>query len=87
MAINLKSLSVDKVTQNSIKNNYLYKDIALDLSPAQSFNAQLNRSQEIKDLNALYDLEAVKNSIRNCFLTTPGQKLLNPTFGVSMTSY
>ena len=70
-----------------MEKGYLYKDIAFDLLPAFSYNSQLNRKEYLKDVQALYDVEAVKNSIRNAFLTSPGQKILNPTFGVDLRRY
>jgi phage baseplate assembly protein W len=32
----------------------------------------------------VFDLESVKNSIANAFLTSPGQKILNPEFGIDL---
>ena len=29
----------------------------------------------------------IKNSIVNCFLTAPGQKILNPTFGIDLRRF
>lgn len=70
-----------------MEQGYLYKDVSFDLQPAVSLNAQLNRNEYLKDIQALYDLEAVKNSIVNCFLTSPGQKILNPLFGIDLRQF
>ena len=87
MAIKIKSLTIDKLSEKSISGGYLYKDFKFDLSQAMSFNPQLNKQEFLKDVEALYDLEAVKNSIVTAFTTIPGQKILNPTYGVNLTQY
>ena len=48
------------------------------------YNKQLKRGQQLRDVQAIFDLEAVKNSITNIFLTAPGQKVLNPLFGIDL---
>ena len=53
----------------------------------RSYNKQLNRTVEIRDVQGLYDLEAVKNSIVNIMLTSPGQKILSPRFGIDLRRY
>lgn len=87
MSIKIKSLAVDKISEKSLEKGYLYKDIAFDLQPAFSYNSQLNKKEYLKDVQALYDVVSVKNSIRNAFLTAPGQKVLNPTFGVDLRRF
>ena len=67
-----------------MQNEYLYKDLHLDLELAVYYNRQLNKGQQLKDVQGLFDLESVKNSITNAFLTAPGQKILNPEFGIDL---
>ena len=78
--IKMPDLSVDKLENASLQNEYLYKDLHLDLELAVYYNRQLNKGQQLKDVQGLFDLESVKNSITNAFLTAPGQKILNPEF-------
>ena len=85
--IKIKSLQVEKNAEKSISKGFLYKDIAFDLTQTSSFNAQLNRREYLKDVAPLYDIEAVKNSIKTAFLTAPGQNILNPTYGVDLRQY
>lgn len=87
MNIKIKSLQVDKPTEKSLSKGFLYKDILFDLKPDVSFNSQLNKNEYLKDVQALFDVEAVKNSIRTCFLTSPGQKILSPTFGIDLRRF
>ena len=87
MSIKIKSLSVDSKTEKSLGEDYLYKDILFDLDNQYSYNSQLNKKEKINDIQGLYDIEAVKNSIVNHFLTSPGQKILNPQFGIDLRRF
>ena len=87
MSIKINSLKVDKISENSSERGYLYKDLKLDMEPAYSRNNQLNKNEYLKDVQALFDVQAVQNSVANCFLTSPGQKILNPTFGVDLRRF
>jgi phage baseplate assembly protein W len=40
-----------------------------------------------KDIGVLVDEESVKNSIINLFSTMPGQKLLNPEYGLNLQRF
>tara|TARA_R100000152_G_C6775831_1_gene204515 strand:- start:2201 stop:2689 length:489 start_codon:yes stop_codon:yes gene_type:complete len=82
--IKMPDLAVDKLENASLQNEYLYKDLHLDLELAVYYNRQLNKGQQLKDVQGLFDLESVKNSITNAFLTAPGQKILNPEFGIDL---
>lgn len=87
MAIKIKSLETDELTKESLNDGYLYKDLTLDLTPSYSYNNKLNKKDFLKDVQASYDAEAIKNSITNIFLTSPGDKLLNPTFGIDLKRF
>jgi phage baseplate assembly protein W len=87
MAIKIKSLGVDKLSEKSLKGDYLYKDFAFDLSQNVSFNSHLNKNEYLKDVQVLYDIEAVKNSVATALLTSPGDKILSPTYGVDLRRY
>lgn len=87
MSIKIKSLKVDRKTERNLASDYLYKDMRFDLSNRYSYNSQLNKNEKINDLQPLYDIESIKNSIVNHFLTSPGQKILNPTFGIDLRRF
>lgn len=87
MSIKISSLKNNNIKQQSLDNGYLYKDINFDLTPKFSINNQLNRKENLKDVQALFDVEAIKTSVVNSFLTAPGQKILNPTFGVDLRRF
>lgn len=87
MSIKITSLKPDKLSEKSLKKNYLYKDLFLDLNNAVFLNKQLNKTEALKDVAALFDVEAVKNSIVTAFLTSPGDKILSPTYGMDLRQF
>jgi len=87
MSIKINSLKIDRISEKTLKDDYLYKDLALDLRSDVSYNNQLNKQENLRDLAAIYDVESVKNSISTAFLTSPGDKILNPTYGVDLRQY
>ena len=48
---------------------------------------EYNKDNENKDLKPIYDANSVLNAIKNILTTSPGEKLLNPTFGVDLRDY
>jgi len=85
--IKITDVSVDKSKDVALRDGYLYKDLFLDLVPEVYYNKQLNKTVTLRDVQGSYDLQAIKNSIINAFLTSPGQKILNPEFGLDLRRY
>lgn len=85
--IKLTDISVDPVSNKALEGGYLYKDLKLDLETTYSYNNALNKKVPLNDVAALFDLEAIKNSIATCFLTSPGQKILSPEYGIDLRRY
>tara|TARA_R110002020_G_scaffold36323_11_gene109024 strand:+ start:1592 stop:2080 length:489 start_codon:yes stop_codon:yes gene_type:complete len=85
--IKIDSVAVSDRDNNALKENYLYKDLFLDIDNRVSYNNKLNRKEELRDVLGLFDIEAVQNSIANALLTSPGEKILNPEFGVDLRRY
>jgi phage baseplate assembly protein W len=66
---------------------YLYTDLHLDLASYGINNNYLYQTPEINDIQLDYDLNALKNSLYNLFTTTPGEKILNPDYGLDLKQY
>ena len=67
---------------------YLYKDIALDFNESDSGSSKtLHKSKQAIDLEESLDELAIKNSIVNLFNTVPGERLLDPEFGISIRRF
>tara|TARA_R100001163_G_scaffold728_16_gene1243 strand:+ start:1149 stop:1637 length:489 start_codon:yes stop_codon:yes gene_type:complete len=69
------------------KNYFTYGDLALDLKFEQLQNEPAFSSLTTKDVRGSYDLDAIKNSVRNLFTSFPGDKILNPEFGLNLTQF
>lgn len=87
MAITLDIVKPTSSTERALEAGYLYKDILFDITPSYVKGEELYKTRNIKDLKAIYDITAVINSIKNIFTTSPGEKLLNPTFGLDLRDY
>ncbi len=71
----------------SVKANPLYTDLKLDLSLNYTRDPRIESKDTIKDIKVSDNLEAIKNSIFNIFTTMPGQKILNPVFGLNLLQF
>ena len=66
---------------------FTYTDLKLDLEFDFTRNNEFLKRREIRDLRIDYDYAAIRNSIYNLFNTIPGQKILNPYFGLNLVQY
>jgi len=85
--IKISDVSVDKADNAALEAGYRYKDLFLDLETSVYYNQEYNKDSILKDVQGLFDIPSIKNSIANIFLTSPGQKILNPTFGIDLRRY
>jgi len=68
----------------STRNNAtIFSDLHLDVVIGNTYNNQLFKQQQILDIQADNNLAAIYNSIVSIITTTPGQKPLNPVFGIN----
>ena len=65
------------------KDNVIYNDINLKMSVGKLSKNSLNENSTNKDLDTAVNFESIKNSIINLFTTSPGQKILEPEFGLN----
>ena len=71
-----------------IRDSYFtYGDLALDMKFDQLQNEPGFSSLMTKDVRGSYDLDAIKNSIKNLFTSFPGDKILNPEFGLNLNQF
>ena len=87
MAIKLNIIKPTTEVEKALASGYLYKDIEFDLTVSYTNNAELFKSNEKEDLAPIYDVKAVITSIKNILTTSPGEKILNPTFGIDLRDY
>jgi phage baseplate assembly protein W len=87
MAIKLNIVKPTTQTENALRQGYLYKDIEFDLKTSYTENNELYKSDEKSDLKPIYDTRSVITALKNILTTSPGEKLLNPTFGLDLRDY
>jgi len=61
----------------------IYKDIDLNVNVGIVKGDNANSPENLKDLNTSINFEAIRNSLINLITTFPGQKILNPEFGMN----
>lgn len=69
------------------KNKPIYTDLKLDLQTNFIDDPRLESKDTIKDLVVSNNMDAVKNSLYNLFTTVPGQKILNPVYGLNLLQF
>lgn len=76
--------SLPTQTERRITYRDLYLDLTEDERPiTDSLYGKVTRV----DLQTSYDEGAILNSLRNIFTTNPGEKILDPTFGLNLTRW
>lgn len=87
MAIKLNIVKTPDAVQETLDQGYLYKDVSFDLNLQNTLGSELFRSNDNTDLRSLYDSNAILTSLKNILTTSPGEKLLNPQFGLDLRDY
>ena len=83
----LRNLEKTDEIKDAVQEGYLYKDILFDLNPVYTSSGESQKPTDQVDLEPQYDKNAVFTSLANIFTTSPGEKLLNPTFGIDLRSF
>jgi len=83
-AIKIQGMSVD----TDIITGSTYTDITMDAQPNDlQMNSNLYKPTNSTDIAVSVDEGAIRNSIVNIFNTIPGQKILNPEFGLDLKRF
>jgi len=85
MAIVINNIAAQEVvTEKKVTYRDLHFDLQENALPeTRSMFSKITQT----DLRIDTDEAAILNSIRNIFTTTPGEKILNPTFGINLTQW
>jgi phage baseplate assembly protein W len=65
------------------REDIIYNDIDLNVNIGIVRGDNAESKENLKDLNTSVNFEAIKNSLINLITTFPGQKILNPEFGMN----
>lgn len=82
MAIKLTNL--EQLAEQYNEKEYYFKDLHLDFTVEGVFSYADKQRIKGNDIKEDFDLNAIKNSLRNLFNTTPGQRFLFPEYGLSL---
>ena len=85
--IKIDSLKRPTALDNAIKRGFIFKDLKLDLDASKFVRSELYSQPQPRDLSEIQDAESVINSVKNILTTAPGEKLLNPKFGLDLKKY
>lgn len=85
MAIRIKDL--EALSEQYTINNYVYKDLALDMKKTKIESPGLQLPTPGTDIKASFDLEAISNSLQNLFNTSPGERFLFPGYGLNLKQF
>ena len=65
------------------RDDVIYRDIDLNVNVGIVKGNSAASPENLTDLNTSVNFEAIKNSLINLITTFPGQKILNPEFGMN----
>jgi phage baseplate assembly protein W len=85
MAIKINSL--EQIAKTYTDQQYVYKDLSLDIKYTKIKKAGFNTSITSSDIKADFDVSAIKNSLTNLFNTLPGQRFLFPEYGLDLYQF
>ena len=83
----MASIKLDNLGRKKTSQTVTYKDVKLDLEEESVVTDNLYKDSTVTDIAASADEEAIKNSLANLFTTMPGQKLLDPEYGLNINQF
>jgi phage baseplate assembly protein W len=84
----MPTITLDSFSKTRTAESYTYTDLHLDLKENNILTGKgLYREPTSVDIEHDYDEAAIKNSLKNLFTTMPGQKLLNPDYGLNLAQF
>lgn len=70
-----------------VKNDIIYSDFKLDLTPSEYLGDSLNSKKTSNDIAKIINEESILNSIRNILSTRYHSRLLNPELNFDLRRY
>ena len=69
---------------NSLRDdNEIFTDLRLDIKLEYSRNEELVKENEVRDIVSDKNVGAIRNAFISLLTTSPGDKILNPRFGIN----
>lgn len=82
----MATLNLDILTQQKTldeKDGIIYRDLRLDIKQKYPLRNELEKDYQINDIISDDNLNAISNAFISLLTTTPGEKILNPLFGIN----
>jgi phage baseplate assembly protein W len=83
----IKLTNFERIAKNYTQQQYIYKDLALDIQENIIVSTGFARSINGTDIKASFDVAAIRNSLQNLFNTLPGQRFLFPEYGLDLYQF
>ena len=80
-------VNIGEVKNTQADNRIRYKDVFLDLEEKSNSGRSFYNKDTKVDIKSSDDEAAIVNSIRNIFSTSPGERILEPTFGLNLKQW
>jgi uncharacterized protein len=81
-------INLDILNKTDELESSFYRDVQLDFKDNDNLPIKgLYNEPMTTDIETSYDEAAIKNSLVNLFSTMPGQKLLNPDYGLNLGQF
>jgi phage baseplate assembly protein W len=77
------NLDIISVLDTDRDETTIYKDLHLDLSLDYTLSNELEKDQQITDITSDNNVGAIRNALISLLTTSPGEKILNPLFGIN----
>lgn len=82
----LKVTTFDTVADTN--QTHLYSDLHLDMAvDITTRGAPYSSNRNAKNIAIDYDIDAIRNSLFNLFTTRPGQRPLDPRYGLNLSQF
>jgi hypothetical protein len=84
----MPAIIIPEIKQPQVDINVKYTDISMDIEVNNhATDENLFKPINSSDIERSVDEQAIKNSLVNIFNTIPGQKVLNPEFGLNLKKF
>lgn len=81
---NIKATPATKVIQGK---SFTYKDMKLDFASTYRRTPSILGESNVSDVKPILDYEAISQSLANILTTSPGERMLDPEFGLDLRDY
>ena len=83
----MATLNLDILKQENVldqeESSVIYKDLHLDIKQNYPLMDELEKKFQVNDIIADVNIDAISNAFISLLTTSPGEKILNPLFGIN----